>query len=372
MAARKNEAAWIENSQRWQIKVQQDGVRRTFYSLKPGKKGKIEAEKKADAWLASGKKNSAARIETLWDAYVAHELEVRGPKAEGYLKAESLGRLYIKPRLGTKRMSSITEQDWQDVIDFAYINKHLSYKYLSNIRGVMTSFWKYCRRSGIAFREPTDPLLIPQAAQRGERSVLQPSDLKKLFSIGSFKSGTHLYTPPYLHLWRFAVITGMRPGEIVGLRKEDIRESIVTIRRSINVRGEETQGKNRNAQREFILTSQALSILQDQDEYLKSCGIISPWVFPAKDGGVANQNNIYTCWKRYCKAVGITPCSVYELRHTFVSISASVPDALLQPVVGHSSTMPTRRIYGHEIDGQKAEAAALISEALSKVLSDKK
>ena len=45
---RKNEAIWIEKSQRWQIKVQKDGVRRAFYSFTPSKRGKIEAEKKAD------------------------------------------------------------------------------------------------------------------------------------------------------------------------------------------------------------------------------------------------------------------------------------------------------------------------------------
>ena len=62
MAERKNEAVWLEKYGRWQIKVQVEGERRTFTSKVPGRKGKIEAEKKADAWLATGTRNSNARF----------------------------------------------------------------------------------------------------------------------------------------------------------------------------------------------------------------------------------------------------------------------------------------------------------------------
>ena len=46
MATRKVEAKWMENQQRWQVKVQDDGERKAFYSPIPGRKGKIEAERK--------------------------------------------------------------------------------------------------------------------------------------------------------------------------------------------------------------------------------------------------------------------------------------------------------------------------------------
>ena len=44
---RTNEAAWSESGNRWRISVQRDGERKTFYSSKAGKKGKLEAERKA-------------------------------------------------------------------------------------------------------------------------------------------------------------------------------------------------------------------------------------------------------------------------------------------------------------------------------------
>jgi len=51
---RRAEAVWIEARSRWQINVQRDGKRKTFTSSTPGRKGKHEAEGKADDWLEAG------------------------------------------------------------------------------------------------------------------------------------------------------------------------------------------------------------------------------------------------------------------------------------------------------------------------------
>ena len=69
MATRKVEAKWMENQQRWQVKVQDDGERKAFYSPIPGRKGKIEAERKADKWLESHHAKDV-RFERLWDEFL--------------------------------------------------------------------------------------------------------------------------------------------------------------------------------------------------------------------------------------------------------------------------------------------------------------
>lgn len=48
---RTNTAVWMEKYNRCQIKVQKDGLRKTFYSSTPGRTGQREANAKADAWL---------------------------------------------------------------------------------------------------------------------------------------------------------------------------------------------------------------------------------------------------------------------------------------------------------------------------------
>ena len=70
MSERKNEAAWVESRGRWQINVQADGIRRTFSSRIAGRKGKIEAEKKADKWLEDRTVGENTRCGDLLDKYL--------------------------------------------------------------------------------------------------------------------------------------------------------------------------------------------------------------------------------------------------------------------------------------------------------------
>lgn len=70
MARRTNTAAWLPNQQRWQIKVQKNGVRRTFTSAKPGRTGQREANRKADAWLDEGITDTAKRCSDVWAEFL--------------------------------------------------------------------------------------------------------------------------------------------------------------------------------------------------------------------------------------------------------------------------------------------------------------
>lgn len=69
---RKNEAKWYDSAKRWQIKIQKDGERRTFFSSTKETKGKIAAEKAADAWLENGLASESTKCGELLDAYFGH------------------------------------------------------------------------------------------------------------------------------------------------------------------------------------------------------------------------------------------------------------------------------------------------------------
>ena len=367
MSSRKNEAAWMEAQERWQIKVQKDGQRKTFYSKTPGKKGKIEAERKADKWLGSDIASDAMKLGKAWDSWLEQQLKVNGEQNPTYKKNKSIGELYILPALKYRKLSAITEQDWQDVIDNAYAERGLAKKSLENIRGVMTSFWRFCKKSRFECTRPED-IDIPRGASVGERKILQPSDLEILMREDTIIHYNKPVKCPFIHYWRFAVFTGLRPGELVGLQNSDIVDGVLTIRRSVNVDGVVTRGKNNNARRSIKLTAYALAELDAQRQMLREKGIISPWVFPAEDGGMASEHAIYRRWQTYREQHGLTRASLYELRHTFVSVNADVPEALLKQAVGHSKAMDTRGVYGHAVDGQQERTAKLIEAAFDDVL----
>lgn len=366
---RLSEAIWDDQRERWCCRVTLDGKRRAFYSTLPGRKGKREAERKADDWLENGSINGGARFGVIWAAFIQHELDTRGEKNTTYLHNKQYGRLYILPQLEHKRMEDLKPIDWQSCIDVPFANsvkagKPLSAKSLKNIRGTLTAFRSYCEMCDIDMRSMRT-LKIPDAAPVGERKILQPKDIELLFSPP--KSGS---APHYLHAWRFQVITGLRPGELYALQNEDITpDGMITISRSVNVRRDITDGKNRNARRTFLLPRLAQEILADQKAYLRELGIISPYIFPNTDGNVVWERAAYNSWRRYCTAQGITPCSLYELRHTMVSMSTDIPDALLKPMVGHSRNMDTRGTYGHEVQGNRARTAAMLEDTFSNIIN---
>ena len=367
MAERKNEAAWMANQGRWQIKVQKDGERKAFYSTIPGKKGKIDCEKKADKWMGETRSEANLKFGKAWDEWLEKQRKVNGEDNPTYKKNKSIGENHILPTMRYKKLSSVRLQDWQDLIDNAYAEKGLSKKTLENIRGTITSFWRFCRKSRYACERPEE-LEIPRGAAVGERKILQPSDIGVLLKEDSIVHYGKQVPCHYIHYWRFAVFTGLRPGELIGLQKADIKGRVLSVRRSVNVDGNITQGKNNNARRTIVLTDYALAELEAQQQMLRELGIISPWVFPSEDGGVSDEHSIYRRWQTYRRQHNITHASLYELRHTFVSINVDVPEALLKQAVGHSKAMDTRGVYGHSVDGQQERAARLIQAAFDEVL----
>ena len=357
---RTNEASWNEAKQRWYIKVQRDGVRKQFTSSKSGRKGKLEAEGKADDWLDS-MDESTVRFAAVWEEYLQHVKATTS--SSNYAQRKSTGKTWLLPMFKNKVFSAITSKDWQQCITAAY-KKGLSKKSLENLRGTITNLCKFARKARIIRELPFD-LEIPRGAATYERKILLTSDLQKLFSIDTIK-GKPVF---YIHAWRFAVLTGVRPGECYGLKWTDIKDDLIHLQRAINTRGEQTAGKNDNAQRTLFISSHVRRVLDAQREMLRTCGIVSPWVFPSQEGKATMQRVPYRQWRRYKEAHGLSDCTPYEMRHTMISMAkADVPPELLKQMVGHSQAMDTFGVYGHEVEGERERAAGLLDALWDKIV----
>ena len=127
---RRAEATWIESRARWQINVQRDGKRKTFTSSTPGRKGKHEAEGKADDWLEAGQPDDI-RFDRAWEIYLDHIQRTTG--TANYYDHESIGRIWILPELDGKKLSRIRLADLQSIINNA-ADKGRAYRTCANIR----------------------------------------------------------------------------------------------------------------------------------------------------------------------------------------------------------------------------------------------
>ena len=157
---------------------------------------------------------------------------------------EYFGSSWILPVLGKKKISALCDQDLQSVLDKAAA-AGLPKKTIQGINGMMNKFLKYCRRRKVTVYRPEEVQIPASARLKGK--VLQPADLIKLFNVDTYLYYGRRIKEPYIHAYRFQVLTGLRPGELRGLRPEDVHGRQVDIVRAVNDYGEETQGKNENA-----------------------------------------------------------------------------------------------------------------------------
>ena len=115
------------------------------------------------------------------------------------------------------------------------------------------------------------------------------------------------------------------------------------------------------------MSEQACQVVADQRAMLRRRCIISPYLFPSPTGEQMKHDHFYRCWKRYCEANEILPISLYELRHTYVSVNKEMPSGLKKMVVGHSQDMDTDGVYGHEMIGDLEKAAAYTTQAFNSI-----
>lgn len=361
---RRAEAVWIESRSRWQINVQRDGKRKTFTSSIPGRKGKHEAESKADDWLDTGQPDDI-RFDRAWDIYLDHIQRTTGKLH--HADNLSIGRNWLLPALGGKRLAKIRLADLQEIINTA-AEKGRSKRTCKNIKDKAAGFFAWAADNGYSHSVDCNKIKTPVSAKEAERTVIQPDQLRVLFSEDTIKRSMLIVPCHYIHAFRLIVCLGLRSGELCGLKVTDYDGETLTVNRSINRVRQITPGKTANARRTIYLPQRAKAILASQADMLKQQGIRSQWLFPDTDGNHTNPNNLYRRWHSYATQHGITS-SIHELRHTFISMTnKDLPEAMLKMIVGHSDAMPTDDVYGHEIDGDKQRAADIIDAVFDKHL----
>ena len=243
------------------------------------------------------------------------------------------------------------------MIDRTYAERKLADKTLRDVRGCMMGWLKWCRQHGKTRLFP-ESITIPAGARKPEKKIVHPDGLTTLYSCSTTVYRGKAVEDWYIHAYRFAVATGLRPGELRGIEvRGDLKGDLLSIRRAVNVRNEITQGKNDNARRTIKLSSLAMEAVKAQQAMLKEAGILSPYLFTDQHGDRLNHKNYYRAWGRYCEANGIPKTSLYELRHTFVSVTKEMPEGLKKPLVGHSRDMDTEGTYGHQMANDMKLAA---------------
>lgn len=266
-----------------------------------------------------------------------------------FKRIEQNCRVWIIPYLGEIKVKDLCDGDVQHLLNTA-CRMGRKKKTIKGIKGVLSLFLKYCRRYKLTTYR-FDDVEIPKSAKSQRKTILNQTDIQKLFESDKTLLQRKVVADPFIHYYRLMVLTGCRPGELLGLQIADVdfTKRCINIKRSINIHGEITQGKNQNALRTVPLCDLAVIELKAQIEQVKNAKAdtcpLSEFLFKR------TERKIREYWLRYLDYNGMTKITLYELRHTFVSIAKSLPEGEVKSLVGHSQNMDTYGVYSHAFEG---------------------
>lgn len=354
MQERKNEATYQEKYHRWRIKVQRNNETKYFYSAKQGRKGKLEAERKADEWLKLGDSTNM-RVDTLCKLYLSN---IDTGHSTSHLEREtSTINTWILPFWEHRKVSSLTNMDYHDAI-FRPVTAEppRSKRTCGHVRSTIMALYKAARMAKIDMETPF-ALSLPKAATTKEKKVLSVNELQRLLTEGN--------NYWYINAFRLIAVLGLRRGELCGLQRSDLQGNVLMIRRSINSKREITTGKTPAAQRSIILPDIAQQILTAQTARIANISTL--WLFPNINGQPINPNSLYNRWLELRSNLNLPPISIHELRHTTISILKNdVSLSHLKLLVGHTPAMTTLETYAHQISSDAENTTAEINAAYQK------
>lgn len=151
------------------------------------------------------------------------------------------------------------------------------------------------------------------------------------------------HCPPHLQdIVNFALFTGLRFGNIIGLKWEDINFKAGTI--TVKVKSQLEGGKNH-----------IIYMAEELVDMLKSLTRDTQYVFAYK--GHPIKSNVRKSFLSALKAAGITDFRFHDLRHTHASwlVQSGTQLSVVQDMLGHADPKTTRR-YAHHSKEQYIKA----------------
>jgi integrase len=161
------------------------------------------------------------------------------------------------------------------------------------------------------------------------------------------------------------LLTGLRVGEILGLKIQDInlREAFVSVRRNIYKGYVQESPKTKRSERQVPLAANVVTGL-GQWILIRPNG--TEWLFPSKAGLPHHDRNLI---RReidpVCKRLRIPRFGWHSLRHTFSTYNGNtgVPMPVLQSLLGHAHA-ETTMMYTHPLEGAQRDAVEKLASIL--------
>lgn len=281
---------------------------------------------------------------------------------------------HIKPNIGKIQLEKLTSLELQKfykrLLEKGRVNriesrkqsKGLSAKTVRNIHQIISSAMQLAREQNLIIGNPAEGCALPRLEHR-EMKTLPVEQLQSFLREAKDSGVFELY---YLEL-----ATGLRRGELLGLKWEDIdleRGDLRVKRQIARINGEVVEAplKTKNAYRTLPLAADTIDVLEAQR---KKAGD-SPWVFPGPTGGPISPDSVLHMLHRVLKRAGLPRVRFHDLRHTFATLALQngVDVKTVSGMLGHYSAGFTLDTYAHVTTSAQRQAAEAMEHVLSNSL----
>ena len=264
---------------------------------------------------------------------------------------------FIVPALGPRRLSAVTRNDVQDLVDRLVAEGRAPSTVGNAVLPLRAIYRRASAREEVA-TNPTLGLALPRDRRRRER-VARANEASALVAA-----------LPAAHqaLWATALYAGLRRGELAALRWScvDLEAGVLSVERSWDRVAGLVAPKSRSGERRVPIPSALRSRLIAHRLRQGTGG--QGFVFSADGERPWDLSAVLRRAKRGWGKAGLRPISLHECRHTYAAymIAAGVNAKALSAYMGHSSITVTLDRYGHLMPGAEREAAALLDGYLDR------
>ena len=354
-------------------------TQKTFKTLSEAKQGRVQMLKAQQEGRLTQVRNDTVYTYGLWWAREVKPQHIRQTTAADY---EDRLRRYVFPFLGSIRMVDLKTEHiiaWMNELK----RSGKSANTINGARRVLTGMCKYAARTRVI---PFNPVLATDSMRRqvGEKSqVREPWNQDEMNQVLRAVVGDSKLDC-FLHLMMH---TGMRPGEVLGLRWKDIDEagSFLSVTGTLKqarritpngqgvVRMERNEPKTLASRRPITISPELNQALERQKMYESLTRITaeknwveSGYVITTQVGTPVSLSNLRKAYIKFLSAQSIRYIRLHDIRHAVATLSLGlgIPIEQVSQVLGHTRIETTKSIYAQHVPKFTENFALVLSASL--------